>query len=49
INIGMNLSVLPVIGITLPLFSAGGTSVLATYCAIGVVLSVARHNKKNLF
>ena len=49
INIGMNLSVLPVIGITLPLFSAGGTSVLATYCAVGVVLSVARHNKKNLF
>ena len=49
INIGMNLSVLPVIGITLPLFSAGGTSVLATYCSIGLVLSVARHNKKNLF
>ena len=49
INIGMNLSVLPVIGITLPLFSAGGTSVLATYCAAGMVLSVARHNKKNLF
>ena len=49
INIGMNLSVLPVIGITLPLFSAGGTSVLATYCAVGMVLSVARHNKKNLF
>ncbi len=49
INIGMNLSVLPVIGITLPLFSAGGTSVLATYCAVGVVLSVARHNKRKLF
>ncbi|MEG1895473.1 MAG: FtsW/RodA/SpoVE family cell cycle protein [Oscillospiraceae bacterium] len=49
INIGMNLSVLPVIGITLPLFSAGGTSVVATYCAIGLVLSVARHNKKNMF
>ncbi|MEG2929886.1 MAG: FtsW/RodA/SpoVE family cell cycle protein [Oscillospiraceae bacterium] len=49
INIGMNLTVLPVIGITLPLFSAGGTSVVATYCAIGLVLSVARHNKKSLF
>ena len=49
INIGMNLSVLPVIGITQPLFSAGGTSVLATYCAMGMVLSVARHNKKKLF
>ncbi|MBQ5782490.1 MAG: FtsW/RodA/SpoVE family cell cycle protein [Oscillospiraceae bacterium] len=49
VNVGMNLSVLPVIGITLPLFSAGGTSVLATYCAIGLALSVARHNKTNLF
>lgn len=49
INIGMNLSVLPVIGVTLPLFSAGGTSVVAVYCAIGLVLSVARHNKRKLF
>ena len=49
INIGMNLLLLPVIGVTLPLFTAGGTSVVAVYCAIGLVLSVARHNKKNLF
>ncbi len=49
INIGMNLSLLPVIGVTLPLLTAGGTSVVATYCALGLVLSVARHNKQNLF
>ena len=49
INIGMNLSLLPVIGVTLPLFSAGGTSVIVTYAAIGLVLSVARHNPKTLF
>ncbi|MBQ3008588.1 MAG: FtsW/RodA/SpoVE family cell cycle protein [Oscillospiraceae bacterium] len=49
INIGMNLSLLPVIGVTLPLFSAGGTSVIVIYCAIGLVLSVARHNPKALF
>ena len=49
INIGMNVSLLPVIGVTLPLFSAGGTSVIVTYCAIGLVLSVARHNPKSLF
>ncbi len=49
INIGMNLSILPVIGVTLPLFSAGGTSVIVIYCAIGLVLSVARHNPKALF
>lgn len=49
INIGMNLSLLPVIGVTLPLFTAGGTSVVVIYCAIGLVLSVARHNPKALF
>ena len=49
INIGMNLTLLPVIGVTLPLFSAGGTSVIMVYCAIGLVLGVARHNPKSIF
>lgn len=40
INIGMNLRLLPVIGITLPFFSAGGSSLLSLYIAIGVALSV---------
>jgi len=45
INLGMVLSLLPVIGITLPLFSAGGTSVVVTFCGIGLVMSVAYHNR----
>jgi Bacterial cell division membrane protein len=49
VNIGMCLSLLPVIGITLPFFSAGGTSVVTTYMAIGIVLSVYMHNKQKLF
>ena len=49
VNIGMCLSLLPVIGITLPLFSAGGTSVVTTYIAVGIVLSVYMHNKQKLF
>ncbi len=48
INIGMVLCVIPVIGITLPFFSAGGTSVTISYMAIGMVLSVYRHNKKDM-
>lgn len=40
INIGMNVRLLPIIGITLPFFSAGGTSALTLYLAIGLVLSV---------
>ncbi len=40
INLGMCLSVLPVIGVTLPLFSAGGTSLLFLFAGIGLVMSV---------
>ncbi len=41
INLGMNLRLLPVIGITLPFFSAGGSSVITLYFGIGLVLSVS--------
>ena len=43
INIGMVLGLLPVIGITLPLFSSGGTSALAVLMALGLVHSVHYH------
>ena len=49
INIGMNLSLIPVIGITLPLMSAGGTSVMITYVSIGLVLSVYNRARMNMF
>lgn len=42
INIGMCLKVLPVIGITLPFLSSGGSSSLCIYFTIGLVLSVYR-------
>ena len=46
LNIGMCLQVLPVIGITLPFFSAGGSSNVCIYLAIGMVMSVYRFNQK---
>ncbi|MBQ3149736.1 MAG: FtsW/RodA/SpoVE family cell cycle protein [Clostridia bacterium] len=45
INIGMCLKLLPVIGITLPFMSAGGSSNLSVYLALGLVFSVYRFNK----
>ena len=47
INIGMNLQVLPVIGITLPFFSAGGSSVVMVYFSVGLVLSVGMHARSS--
>ncbi len=46
INIGMVLAVVPVIGIPLPFFSAGGTSVISLYASVGLVLSVMAHRRK---
>ena len=47
INLGMNLQVLPVIGVTLPFFSAGGSSVVMMYFCVGLVLSVGIHARSS--
>lgn len=45
-NLGMVLKVMPVIGIPLPFFSAGGTAMLSMYLCIGLVISAYTHNQK---
>lgn len=40
VNVGMNLAIMPVTGITLPLMSFGGSSALVTFMAIGVLQSI---------
>jgi len=45
-NMGVNVNLLPVTGVTLPLVSMGGTSFLFTCFAIGIILSVARNVEK---
>ncbi len=42
-NIGMCLALLPVMGVTLPFFSAGGTSAISMYFMIGLIQSVYMH------
>ncbi|MDZ4786263.1 MAG: rod shape-determining protein RodA [bacterium] len=41
VNIGMVIGILPVVGITLPLFSYGGSSVLVSMFCIGIVLGIS--------
>jgi rod shape determining protein RodA len=41
INVGMNLGILPIIGITLPYVSYGGSSLVTVWAMTGLVLSVA--------
>jgi len=47
VNIGMCLAMMPVIGITLPFFSYGGSSIISCYLAVGVILSV--HSRRNIY
>lgn len=42
-NIGMCLFVMPVIGLTLPFVSYGGSSIVTLYAAMGLVAGVRRH------
>ena len=43
INIGMVIGVLPVVGVTLPLVSYGGSSMITKLIAIGFAVNAAVH------
>lgn len=42
-NLGMTMGVLPVVGVPLPLVSYGGTSILMTMMAIGLLINIKVH------
>lgn len=46
VNIGMNLSVLPVAGLPMPFISSGGSSLVIAYIGIGLVQSVSMRRKR---
>lgn len=46
VNIGMNLGLLPVAGVTLPLISYGGSSLITTFLGLGLIASIDRFSPK---
>lgn len=48
-NIGMCVQLLPITGIPLPFISYGGSSLMGTMLAMGVVFSIRYHHKEHLF
>jgi rod shape determining protein RodA len=45
VNVGMNIGLLPIVGISLPLISYGGSSMLMTLISLGLVESVIVHQR----
>lgn len=45
INVGMNIGVMPVTGITLPFMSYGGSHLLTESLALGIVMAMARYQR----
>ena len=48
INVGVNLGLLPMTGLTLPLFSTGGSSLLASFLALGLALGLLSRHETTL-
>lgn len=46
VNVGMNMGVFPITGITLPLISYGGSSLIATLISLGIVASIIKNQKR---
>jgi rod shape determining protein RodA len=46
INIGMSIGVFPVVGVTLPFISYGGTSLLLSFATVGILLNISYANRR---
>ncbi len=44
-NLGMCLFLLPVVGLTLPFFSYGGSSIMTLYAAMGIVSGIKKRSR----
>ena len=46
VNVGMNIGVLPVTGITIPFMSYGGTHLLTEFMGLGILMGMRRYRRE---
>jgi rod shape determining protein RodA len=49
VNIGMNIGIIPVVGVTLPFVSYGGSSLLSNFILLGIVVGINRSGQDRDF
>jgi rod shape determining protein RodA len=45
VNVGMNIGIMPVTGITFPFMSYGGTNLLTSFAGLGILMGMRRYNR----
>ena len=45
VNVGMNIGIMPVTGITFPFMSYGGTNLLTSFIGLGILMGMRRYNR----
>ncbi|MBI4097658.1 MAG: rod shape-determining protein RodA [Candidatus Levybacteria bacterium] len=48
INVGMNLGIVPIVGVTLPFVSYGGSSLLSNFILLGLLFAVSRGKRREV-
>lgn len=48
VNIGVNLNILPLTGVTLPFVSYGGSSLISLLIGVGILLNISKHTTKKV-